>query len=59
MSQDKFQVEVFSKEELEKRIKELDAEIKKRQEKLADTIMYAITQTKKNDTRTNDSRGND
>ena len=59
MSQDKFQVEVFSKEELEKRIKELDAEIKRRQQKLADTIMDAITQNKTNDTRTNDTRWND
>jgi hypothetical protein len=59
MSQDKFQVEVFSKEELEKRIKDIDAEIKRRQQKLADTIMYAITQKKTNDTRTNDTRWND
>jgi len=59
MSEDKFVVEVFSKEELEKRIKELDAEIKKRQEKLANTIMYAITQNKTNDTGAKNTHRND
>ena len=40
-------------------IKAIDEEIKRREEKLADTIIDAINKKTSNDTRTNDTRGND
>ena len=59
MIEDKFTVEVFSKQKLESRIKEIQDEIKRREEKLADTIIDAINKKISNDARTNDTRRND
>ena len=59
MTEDKFVVEVFSKEKLELRIKEIQDEIKRKEDKLAETIMNGIFKELINDTRTNDTRGND
>ena len=59
MTEDKFVVEVFSKEKLELRIKEIQDEIKRKEDKLAETIMNGIFKELTNDTRTNDTRRND
>ena len=59
MTEDKFVVEVFSKEKLELRIKEIQDEIKRKEDKLAETIMNGIFKELINDTRTNDTRRND
>jgi uncharacterized small protein (DUF1192 family) len=42
----KFDVQFFSIEKIESRIKELDDEIKRREEKLADTIIAFINKPK-------------
>lgn len=59
MTDKKFEIEVFNIEKIKSRIKELDDEIKRREEKLADTIIDAINKPKTNDKGTNDSHRND
>ena len=56
MSQDKFVVEVFVKEKIELRIKEIQDEIKRREEKLTDTIMDAINKKITYDTKRKSKR---